>query len=393
MQRRYNNNRSRSNNGRARSGGRGRNMPKINIDRFISEAANPEPIVKYVPTHSFNDFAINESLKANIVKKNYIEPTIIQDKSIPVILEGRDIVGIANTGTGKTAAFVIPLINKVMRNYDEQILIIAPTRELALQINQEIRSFTEGLKIYTVCCLGGAPIRRQIQDLSYYNDFVIGTPGRIKDLVERGSIKLGQYNTVVLDEADQMLDMGFIKDIKEILAQMPKEKQTLFFSATMNKKIEEIVKTLLRNPVNIFVKTGDTSKNVAQDVIRLRNGENKIDVLHDLLLDKEMEKVIVFGRTKHGVHRLANNLVDMGHKAVSIHGDKNQAQRERALSDFKRNNARVLVATDVAARGLDIADITHVINYDLPMTHEDYIHRIGRTGRAGKVGKALTFVD
>jgi superfamily II DNA/RNA helicase len=397
MNRNFNNRRQSNNFGRSNNGGgrrNFRNIPKINIDRFINEAAAPAQAAPYVPENKFVDFQINDKLKANIVRKNYVTPTPIQDKAIPAVLAGKDVVGIANTGTGKTAAFVIPLIDKVMRSeYKEQVLIIVPTRELATQIDQEIKSFSYDIKIYTACCVGGASIRNQMRDLSYYNDFVIGTPGRLKDLSERGYVDFSKFRTVVLDEADQMLDMGFVNEIKNVLAQMPEDKHTLFFSATMNPKIETIIKTLLRDPVNISVKTQDTSKNIAQDVIRIKNGQNKIDVLHDLLSKQDFEKVLVFGRTKHGVHKLANTLYDKGHKAQSIHGDKSQSQRERALSDFKMNRVKVLVATDVAARGLDISDITHVINYDLPETHEDYIHRIGRTGRGGKVGKALTFID
>jgi superfamily II DNA/RNA helicase len=331
------------------------------------------------------------TVKENIIKKGYVEPTPIQDKIIPHVLRGSDVVGIANTGTGKTAAFIIPLINKVILNPKEEILIVVPTRELAQQIEEELKSFTEGLKIYSVCCVGGAPIGRQISILKYLNNFVIGTPGRLKDLVNRRVLNLKPFSTIVLDEADRMLDMGFIADMKLIMSQMSQNRHTLFFSATVSHDVEKLIKEFLKNPVTISVKTGDTSKSVDQDVVRLC-GKEKIDVLHELLNNPELSKVLIFGRTKHGVERLSRTLNERGFKSDSIHGDKNQGARQRALCKFKDDNIKILVATDVAARGLDIPDVTHVINYDVPATYEDYVHRIGRTGRANKKGKALTFI-
>jgi len=241
--------------------------------------------------------------------------------------------------------------------------------------------------------VGGAPIGKQIHGLRLPNNFVIGTPGRIKDLIKRKILDLSKFNSVVLDEADRMLDMGFIGDMKFMMAQMPKDRHTLFFSATISPEIENLIKDFLKNPVRISVKTGDTAKNIEQDIIKVTVGTNKIDILHGLLKKQEFSKVLVFGKTKHGVQKISDSLGRMGLRSASIHGNKNLSQRRRALSDFKLNHTQVLVATDVAARGLDITDVTHVINYDIPQSHEDYIHRIGRTGRSGKVGKALTFVD
>jgi len=345
-----------------------------------------------VPEHAFTDFKIEERLKENIVTKGYKTPTPIQDRAIPQVLLGRDVVGIANTGTGKTAAFLIPLINKVMKNPRESILIMVPTRELAIQIDEELKGFTRGLKIFSVVCVGGASMSYQIKNLRYQNNFIIGTPGRLKDLVEQKYLQLAEFKTVVLDEADRMLDMGFINDMRFMMSKMSKDRHTLFFSATMSREIEMLIKDFLKEPVSISVKTGDTAKNVDQDIVKL-SGKNKIDVLHGLLNGREFTKVLVFGRTKHGVEKLSQVLAQRGLKAESIHGNKNLSKRQRALTMFKDGHTQVLVATDVAARGLDISDVSHVINFDLPSTYEDYIHRIGRTGRGSKKGKALTFVE
>jgi superfamily II DNA/RNA helicase len=248
------------------------------------------------------------------------------------------------------------------------------------------------MKIFSVVCVGGASIGPQLQALRYRNQFVIGTPGRLKDLIERNKIRLADYGTIVLDEADRMLDMGFINDMRYVMKGMPSPRHTLFFSATLSREIEGLISEFLHEPVRISVKTSDTSKNVDQDVVRVKGGE-KVDILHDLLNNAEFNKVLVFGRTKHGVERLAKTLSERGFKAESIHGNKNHSQRQRALNAFKDNKVQILVATDVAARGLDIKDVSHVINYDLPQSYDDYVHRIGRAGRAGKKGKALTFVE
>ncbi len=365
----------------------------IDPTRFINKAVITEEVEHFKPEHAFESFQIEPSLKLAITQKGYTSPTPIQDRAIPHVLQGADVVGIANTGTGKTAAFLIPLINKVLLDRTKKILIVVPTRELAIQINDELVGFTPKMKLYSVCCVGGANIQRQIHELRYAHNFVIGTPGRLKDLIERNMIKLNQFSTIVLDEADRMLDMGFIHDMRFVMAGMPTPRHTLFFSATMNPVIEGLIKEFLHEPVRISVKTGDTAKNVDQDVINIRPGENKFDVLFDLLKQKELSKVLIFGRTKHGVEKLSKILAQRGLKAESIHGNKNHTKRQKALSLFKDSRIQILVATDVAARGLDIADVSHVINYDLPSTYEDYVHRIGRTGRGDKKGKALTFIE
>ena len=377
---------------RSRSNKKGGNNAQFSdVTKFVNKAVALEE-KPYEAKHSFSDFIIEEVLKNNISRASYKAPSPIQDECIPHVLEGRDLVGIANTGTGKTAAFLIPLIDKVLKDKSQNILIMAPTRELAIQINQEFVKFAGGLKIFSVCAVGGAPIFRQVKDLKRSHNFVIGTPGRLKDLSQRKSLRLERFQTVVLDEADRMLDMGFITDMRFILSSLSKERQTLFFSATLSNDIKGIINEFLKNPINISVKTRDTSSSIDQDVVYVK-GFDKIEKLHDLLIQPNFDKVLIFGRTKHGVERLSKTLYERGFKTNSIHGDKSHGQRQRALQSFKGNQVNILVATDVAARGLDISGVSHVINYELPSTYEDYIHRIGRTGRGGKSGKALTFVE
>ncbi len=379
--------------GPSRSGGgkRGHQEMSVDLSKLINKAQPAEDVVAYVPDTAFIDFAIDERLKANIVSKGYVNPTPIQDKTIAHVLAGEDVVGLANTGSGKTAAFLIPLIDKVLKNREERIIIMVPTRELAIQIEEEFYSFAKQLQIHSVTCVGGAGIEPQMRGLRRNPNFVIGTPGRLKDLMERRVLSLNNFNTVVLDEADRMLDMGFINDMREIMSTMPKDRHTLFFSATLSRDIEALIGAFLNKPARISVKTRDTAHTIDQDVIRT-DGSRKLEQLIDLLRDPAFDKVLVFGRTKHGVERLTNDLLRANIKAESIHGDKPHGRRQKALSLFKQDHVQVLVATDVAARGLDISGVSHVINYDLPATYEDYTHRIGRTGRAGKTGKALTFI-
>lgn len=350
-----------------------------------------EPV--FVPDHKFSDFDINAHLKKNIEARGYVSPTPIQDKTISHALLGQDVVGLAETGTGKTAAFLIPLIDKVMKQKGERVLIMAPTRELAVQIEKELASFAKGLGFRGMVAVGGANIGPQISQLKHDPAFVIGTPGRLKDLMERRALDLSGFGTVVLDEADRMLDMGFIDDMRFILSKMRKERHTLFFSATMGREVEKLIGDFLESPVVISVKTQDTSRNVEQDVVRIPRGKDKFDVLAELLKNREFSRVLIFGRTKFGVEKLAKALSRLHIHAESIHGNKTYGARIRALEAFKTGKVVALVATDVAARGLDIPAVSHVINYDLPSTYEDYVHRIGRTGRANLKGKALTFVQ
>ncbi|NCN83125.1 MAG: DEAD/DEAH box helicase [Candidatus Pacebacteria bacterium] len=402
FQNRTNNNRGRNNfagfGGRGNRGGRRQatfDPTPVIIQAGLQQAEtarNPIKAEVFQPVHQFSDFAISDQLKANIAKRGYAAPTPIQDQIIPHVLEGRDVVGIANTGTGKTAAFLVPLIEKVLKNPEEKVLIIVPTRELALQVRDELMSFSPGMQVFSSLCIGGAPIYRQIESLRRGQHFVIGTPGRIKDLNERRKIRFEQFTNIVLDEVDRMLDMGFVNEIRDIIRVLPNNRQSLFFSATMTPRVKEIMQGFLNDPVMVSVKTQDTTSQVTQELIKLK-GKSKVDVLHDLLNTEGFAKVLVFGRTKHGAEKLSKELRFRGFRVDAIHGNKSQGQRQRALRDFKDNYIQALIATDVVSRGVDIADVTHVINYDLPESYEDYIHRIGRTGRADKVGVALTFVD
>ncbi len=359
-----------------------------NLPQNIASVTQEE----YVPTHAFADFNIDERLKANILKHGYKTPTPVQDKAIPAILEGRDLIGIANTGTGKTAAFLIPLVNRMLADRNFKVLIMAPTRELASQIKDELFVFADGLGIYAALLIGGASMGRQIDSLRRNPNFVIGTPGRVTDLIKNRYLDLSRFSAVVLDEADHMVDIGFIHDIKYMISLLPAKRLSLFFSATIDEAVRGILQSFVYNPVTVSVKTGDTAANVEQKTIRVGDSAKKIEQLHSLLSQKEFEKVLIFGRTKHGVQRLSDDLVKRGFRSDAIHGNKNQSQRIRTLASFKQNNIQILIATDVASRGLDIPNVSHVINYDLPESYEAYIHRIGRTGRADKKGIALTFV-
>lgn len=380
--------------GGGRNSRRRPNNKTLDISAFINRVtADTTPVQTFVPKHTFADFNLHADLLRNIEGRGYTQPTPIQDMVIPHIVGGQqDLVGLANTGTGKTGAFLLPLINKALANRDQQTLILAPTRELATQIEKEFYLFSRGLRLSSVVIVGGARMFPQIMKAKTFNHFVVGTPGRVIDLIKRGVLKLENFKTVVLDEADRMLDMGFITDIKFILSHLPEERQTLFFSATLSSEIKGLISDFLKTPVNISVKTGDTSKNIHQDVVRM-NGRSKIDVLQELLAQEGFDKVIAFGKTKHGVEKIYESLIESGIKAESIHGDKSHGQRQRALQNFKTDRAKILIATDVAARGIDISGITHVINFDTPQSYDDYIHRIGRTGRGDQKGIALTFID
>ncbi|MEK7479523.1 MAG: DEAD/DEAH box helicase [Patescibacteria group bacterium] len=364
----------------------------FNVSQYINRnPARIETPEAYVPTHVFTDFKLKKELMAHVVACGFKEPTPIQDQIIPRILEGRDVVGLANTGTGKTAAFLIPLIQKTLESPNMETLIMAPTRELAIQIEEELRRLTRGLRIYSAVCVGGVGIGGQLQALRRKNNFVIGTPGRLLDLIKRRALRLLNVKAVVIDEADRMLDMGFINDMKAILSEIRGERQTLFFSATMQGEIESLIRNHSKNPTTISVKKQDVAENIEQDVVRF-GSRDKVEVLSELLTKEEFKRVLVFGRTKHGVEKLCKKLIHDRHRAESIHGNKSHGQRQRALQKFKDSEVRILVATDVAARGLHIYNVSHVINFDLPGTYEDYVHRIGRTGRGELKGKALTLV-
>lgn len=381
---------SRSGGGRS-SKGRGRVMPTFDPSQFINK--NPAKVeeAKYVPTHKFSDFAIDGRLIKTIKEMGITSPSPIQDQIIPLALDGIDVVGLAETGTGKTAAFLIPLIERTKANFKGQTLILTPTRELALQVDAELKKLSKNFRFYSTVCVGGTPIRPQINQLRRQNQFIIGTPGRVMDLIERGCLHTDRITAVVLDEADRMLDMGFIHDMRKILSDVPETRHTLFFSATMDERTKTLVKEFMKSPQIISVKKTDVTNSIIQDVVPYAH-DKKYDTLVELLKDESFKRVIIFGSMKHSVEKLANELTRSGVVAESIHGNKSHGQRQRSLTKFKSGNARVLVATDVAARGIHVDNVSHVINYDLPNTFEDYVHRIGRTGRANEHGMALTFV-
>lgn len=381
---------------RGRSGGSRKGPMKkfIHPSKFINKATPKAEEVPYESKHKFADFPFGSQLHHNISKKGYDTPSSIQDQAIPHIIEGKDVIGLANTGTGKTAAFLLPIIERQTGiSLKPSVLIIAPTRELAQQIDEEFRIFSQGLGLYSALIVGGVPADRQIRELKRRPNFIIGTPGRLKDMMNRRHINLQNINTLVLDEADRMLDMGFLPDIRAILSETPRDRQTLFFSATITPEISVLFNTFSRDAVTISVRTAETSEHVEQNVIEARDKTHKVELLTDLLGQKEYDKVLVFGETKFGVQRLSDYLDNSGIPSVAIHGNKNQSQRARALKQFKDGRVRVMVATDVAARGLDIPNVSHVINFDTPQTYEDYVHRIGRTGRGGASGCAHTFVE
>jgi ATP-dependent RNA helicase RhlE len=379
---------------RGRASFSGRRIKTFDPTQFINSAkpneSTPEEV--YTATNTFDALPILDILKLNIKNKGYKDMTPIQDQAIPHILENKDVIGIANTGTGKTAAFLIPLLNKVANNRAEKVLIVAPTRELAAQIREEFINFARGLSIFCTLCIGGANLGRQRSELYRNPNFVIGTPGRLKDLIKSGALNLSGFGSIVLDEADHMVDIGFINDIKFIVSQLNKKRLSLFFSATIDGRVKEVLREFVQNPVTVSVKKRDIVANIEQKIVRVPDLNKKVDLLDDLLAKEDFEKVLVFGRTKRGVQKLSDELRTRGFRSDSIHGNKNQSQRLRVLENFKRNNIHILIATDVAARGLDIPNVSHVINYDMPESQDTYTHRIGRTGRAGKRGIALTFI-
>jgi superfamily II DNA/RNA helicase len=365
----------------------------ISRDKYVAKAKDTKTVSIYVENTSFNDFEIDTKLTKNIEFRKYTSPTKIQAEAIPYLLKGKDLLGIASTGSGKTGAFLIPMIDKILKDRTQKCLVITPTRELAFQIQNELREFTRRMNVYSALVIGGANIRKQIYALERNPQFVIATPGRLKDLYERRKIRLDTFNNVILDEVDRMLDMGFIKDITLLISKLSQMKQSLFFSATMNTQAERIANRFLKNPIKVQTEKQSPQANVDQDIVEVTSVYKKLEILHELLIKEGFDKVLIFSRTKRGADKLSYRLRDRGFKVDAIHGDKTQYKRTTAITNFRTNRINILVATDVASRGIDIPDITHVINYDEPATYEDYIHRIGRTGRVGKKGKALTFVS
>lgn len=348
----------------------------------------------------FNELNLNAPILKALESKGYTKPTLIQEKAIPKLLEGHDLLGSAQTGTGKTAAFAIPILQDLSSQSSQspskrpiQSLVIAPTRELAVQIDDNFKTYAKFTNIKTAVIYGGVPQYRQTKKLKNGVDIIVATPGRLLDLINQGYIKLDQVKHFVLDEADLMLDMGMIDDVKKIVKYVPKKRQTMFFSATMPKAIEKLTREILNNPVRVEVApVSSTSERIKQEVYYV-DQSNKTNLLLHILKDESLESVLVFSRTKHGADRITQALNNNGHQSQAIHGNKSQKQRQRALNNFKTRKTRILVATDIAARGIDIADLSHVINYNLPEVPETYVHRIGRTGRSGNEGVAISFCD
>jgi len=392
----YNSRNSSARFGRNRSGKRRGDGPFVDPQIYVKSATKIETTLESTEIKpKFESYNLHDKLKKAIQDRGYIHSTPIQDQVIPHALEKKDIVGLAETGSGKTAGYLIPMLHHLLENNKkEKALIIVPTRELAFQVEKELYAFEQKkMGIFALVCVGGMPMDRQIRMLRKPNQFIIGTPGRLIDLAERGYLDLTTFNSVVVDEMDRMLDMGFIDDITWILDQLPTQKQSLFFSATTNKNIAPILGKFAPDAVHISVKQPAPSANVDQDVVIIKRGQSKLEKLLEILNLSTDSKVIVFANTKSETEKIHFHLQDAGFKSQYLHGGKTQSQRLRTLNQYKKDPEAVLVATDVAARGLDVKDITLVVNYDEPKIFEEYIHRIGRTGRAGKTGKAITIVQ
>ncbi len=348
---------------------------------------------------NFSGLKLAQPLLRAIADEGYTTPTPIQLKTIPALLDGNDVLGVAQTGTGKTAAFALPLLDRLSKSGEKSLrnqpraLILAPTRELAGQINDSFKSYGRDVPIRSAVVFGGVSIRPQIQALSRGVHILVATPGRLIDLMNQGHVKLDKVEVFILDEADRMLDMGFIRDVKKIAAQLPRQRQTVFFSATMPTSVQGLASSLLNNPVRVEVApAATTAERVDQQVLFVAK-DKKRALLAELLKNREIERVLIFTRTKHGADRVARHLQNGGVKSDAIHGNKSQNARQRALDGFKSGHIRALVATDIAARGIDVDGVTHVINFELPNEPESYVHRIGRTARAGATGIAISFCD
>ncbi len=343
---------------------------------------------------TFTELQLCEQVQSNVRAAGYTQPTPIQQQAIPVVLAGRDIFGCAQTGTGKTAAFGLPILHRLHNEGPfrggPRVLILAPTRELAVQIDESFRSYAKGLKVRSVVLLGGVSIRPQIEQIRRGVDIVIATPGRLLDIVEHRALNLSHIHTFVLDEADRMLDMGFLPSIRQVVKLIPAQRQTLFFSATLPREIRDLANSLLIDPVHVAVTPENTTTEMVDQRLYFVERDRKRALLAHLLEEDLEGSVLVFTRTKRGADRVTKDLMKVGLKAASIHGDKSQMARQKALQDFKSGRTRVLVATDIAARGIDIAQLPYVVNFDVPEAAETYVHRIGRTGRAGRSGVAVT---
>ena len=348
----------------------------------------------------FEDLKLIDPILKALKDQNYIEPTDIQAKSIPLILNGDDVLGSAQTGTGKTAAFAIPIIQQLInselnqqKNRKISSLIVTPTRELAIQIEENFKAYSKYTKLRSTVIFGGVSQHSQTRILSNGIDILIATPGRLLDLMNQGFISINDVKYFVLDEADRMLDMGFIHDIKKIIAKLPKKRQSLFFSATMPQNILDLSRQILINPEKVTVNAVSSAADTIKQFLYTTNKNNKKDLLLHILKDSKLDQVLLFSRTKHGADKIVRNLKNKNINCAAIHGDRNQNQRQKALKDFKENKIRLLVATDIAARGIDISKLRYVINYDIPNESETYVHRIGRCGRAGEEGISISICE
>ncbi len=347
---------------------------------------------------SFNNLGLSAELLRAVSKQGYTQPTPIQEKAIPIVLEGRDLLAGAQTGTGKTAGFTLPILeilSKGQRAQPNQVraLIITPTRELAAQVGESVLTYGRNLNLTSTVVFGGVKINPQMMKLRKGIDILVATPGRLLDLYNQNAINFKRLEILVLDEADRMLDMGFIRDIRKILEVLPRQRQNLLFSATFSNEIRDLAKKMVNNPVEISVTPRNTVVNSVEQWVCPVDKKQKSALLTQLIHDNKWEQVLVFARTKHGANKLTRHLESNGIKAAAIHGNKSQGARTKALADFKQGLTRILVATDIAARGLDIHQLPQVVNFDLPHVPEDYIHRIGRTGRAGATGQAISLVS
>ena len=347
---------------------------------------------------SFSSLGLSESLLRAVSEKGYDTPSPIQEQAIPAVLSGQDVMAAAQTGTGKTAGFTLPLLQRLsagakVKPNQARALVLTPTRELAAQVGESVATYGKHLALRSDIVYGGVKINPQMQRLRGGVDVLIATPGRLMDLHNQNAIKFDQLEILVLDEADRMLDMGFIRDIRKIIALLPKKRQTLLFSATFSNEIRSLSRGMLDNPVEIEVSPRNTTAEKVKQSIFEVDKSQKTALLTHLIKDNNWDQVLVFSRTKHGANKLVKKLDAAGIESAAIHGNKSQGARMRALADFKANKVRVLVATDIAARGIDIAELPHVINFDLPNVAEDYVHRIGRTARAGREGEAISLVS
>jgi ATP-dependent RNA helicase RhlE len=348
---------------------------------------------------SFLTLGVAEPIQRALAGENYVEPTPIQVQAIPLILSGRDVLGIAQTGTGKTAAFGVPLLQRLAADrtpagpHAVRALILAPTRELAIQIHDSLRCYGRHLNLRHAVVLGGVNQNKQVDAVRRGIDVLVATPGRLLDLVQQKHVRLGAVTTLVIDEADRMFDMGFIRDVRRIVAQLPRQRHSMLFSATMPADVVHLVSEVLRNPARIDISPKAITTDRIDQRVHFVDAQSKRALLLHLLRDETMTRVIVFTRTKHGANKVAQTLENAGHRADAIHGNKSQNARQRALEGFRAGRLRILVATDIAARGIDIDDVSHVINLDIPDVAESYVHRIGRTARAGNGGVAIAFCD